>query len=68
MPRVSVRILVAAGALLAFSSSAPAQTTNATIVGDMSDPEGGRIAGAIVKVKNVGTGVERELTTNDLGS
>ena len=44
------------------------QTTNATIVGDVADPAGGRIAGANVVIKNTATGVTREVKASDLGS
>ena len=55
-------------ALLVLCCTATAQTTNATIVGDVTDPESGRIVAANVVVKNVATGVIRELTTNESGS
>jgi len=34
----------------------------------VSDPDGGRIVGAVIQVRNSGTGVIRELKTNELGS
>jgi hypothetical protein len=55
-------------AVLSLSGILSAQTNNATIVGDVSDPNGGRIAAASIKVQNSATGVSRELTTNELGS
>ncbi|HXJ38028.1 MAG TPA: carboxypeptidase-like regulatory domain-containing protein, partial [Bryobacteraceae bacterium] len=55
-------------ALLALCATLPAQTTNATIVGDVSDAQGGRIANASIKVMSVATGVTRELNTSDTGS
>jgi hypothetical protein len=54
--------------LFVLSWTAIAQTTNATIVGDVTDPGGGRIAGATVTVKNSATGVARDLTTDELGA
>lgn len=45
-----------------------AQTTNATIVGDVTDPNGGVIVGANITVRNMATGVSRELQTSELGS
>lgn len=68
MSRVSVSLVLGVCAVLALDRTASAQTTNATIVGDVSDPDGGRIAAASIKVKNSATGVARELTTNELGS
>ena len=65
MARISTMIILPLCALLALSWTANAQTTNATIVGDVSDQEGGRIAGANVTVRNIATGVARELKTND---
>lgn len=62
------KIFLSACALLALGFSAHAQTTNATIVGDVSDSAGGRIAGATIIVKNAATGVVRELKANDVGS
>ncbi len=68
MSRVSIRVGVSALALCALGWMAIAQTNNATIVGDVSDPEGGRIANAVVKVKNTATDVVRSLTTDETGS
>src|SRR3954452_20604517 len=68
MSRFSVNALLAACALLALAGIANAQTTNATIVGDVTDPTGGRIPAARIQVKNAATGVVRELTTNETGS
>lgn len=61
-------LLAVTAALFASGPLAVAQTTNATIVGDVNDPEGGRIAGAEIIVRNAATGVARELKTNELGS
>src|SRR5690349_13600150 len=68
MSRVSALWIRVVCAALALAGSAFAQTTNATIVGDVTDPNGGRIAAAAVKVKNAATGVVRELTTDEAGS
>lgn len=68
MSRLAVMPVLYACALLALAGTATAQTTNATIVGDVTDPNGGRIAGARIKVTNVATGVVRELLTNETGS
>jgi hypothetical protein len=61
-------VVYLAVAALVFSAFAAAQTTNATIVGDISDPNGGRIAGADITVRNAATGVARQLKTDDVGS
>ncbi len=53
---------------LTLTAVAYGQTTNATIVGDVTDPAGSRIAGAAVTVKNAATGVGREVQANELGS
>src|ERR1700682_2535510 len=45
-----------------------AQTNNATILGDVTDPNGGVIVGAAITVRNMATGVSRELRTTDSGS
>jgi hypothetical protein len=53
---------------VAFSGVVAAQTTNATIVGDVADAAGGRIVGAKIAVKNLATGVVREVETNETGT
>jgi hypothetical protein len=53
--------------LLALTS-AVAQTTNATIVGGVTDPQGGAIGNATITVKNNATGVTREVITSELGT
>ncbi len=55
-------------AVLAVTSGAFAQTTDATIVGDVFDQSQGKIAGAAVTVRNVDTGVSRELKSDDSGA
>jgi len=52
---------------LLASPSANAQTTNAQIVGDVTDPSGAAIPGTTVTVRNMATGVSREVTTNEMG-
>jgi len=68
MLRVSLKWFLLVSAMMALSWTAAAQTTNATIVGDVNDPGGRRIPNALVVVKNAATGVAREITTNELGS
>ena len=45
-----------------------AQTFRGTILGTVTDPSGKLVAGATVKVKNAGTGLERTTTTSPDGS
>src|SRR4051812_42542645 len=68
MSRISAVFAFGLWAILSFQRTVTAQTTNATIVGDVSDPDGGRIAGAVIQVRNSATGVGRELKTDETGS
>ena len=68
MQRVFARSSVVIGALFAFGISGFAQTTNATIVGDVVDSGGGLVVGADVTVRNMGTGVARQMKTDEAGS
>jgi hypothetical protein len=45
-----------------------AQTTTATLVGDVVDASNASVADAKILVRNMGTGTTREVTTNDTGS
>lgn len=56
-------LIVAVGAPTALS-----QTTNASIVGIVTDASGGAIPNATVTVTNTGTGLSRSVTTNDVGA
>ena len=53
--------------VLAFSAIVFGQTFRGTILGSVTDPGGNVIAGATVKVRNVGTGLERTVTTSSNG-
>lgn len=53
--------------LAATLSPLYSQTTSATIVGDVTDASNAAVVEAKVTVKNVGTGVTREVATNDQG-
>ena len=44
------------------------QTFRGTILGSVTDPSGAVVAGATVKVKNLGTGLERTTMTSADGS
>src|SRR3954462_405954 len=54
--------------LFALGPALHAQTNNATIVGDVTDPNGGVIVGASITVTNTATGVNRDLKTSDTGT
>src|SRR6266446_1194465 len=58
---VTVFLLLAVGTLVA-------QTFRGTILGTVTDASGALVAGANVKVRNVGTGQERTTTTSSDGS
>src|SRR4051812_7324870 len=64
----ATRSLWLVSATLAFCCTATGQTTNATIVGDVSDAAAARIPGAHITVRNTATGVTREVVASDLGS
>ncbi|HEY3456259.1 MAG TPA: TonB-dependent receptor [Bryobacteraceae bacterium] len=53
---------------VALASLTVAQTNNATIVGNVTDVSGGSVAGADITVKNVATGVSRQLKTDEAGA
>src|SRR5205085_9101575 len=49
-------------------TTAMAQTTNASLIGDVTDPQSGTIVNATITVKNTATGVSRQVTTSELGT
>ena len=51
-----------------FAGSLFAQTTNATMLGTVVDPQAGTIAGATITVKDKGTGISRVVTTDPSGN
>jgi hypothetical protein len=55
-------------AAVAILPSALGQTTDAVIVGLITDPSGAAIAGAAVSAVNKGTGVSRDVLTNETGA
>jgi len=64
--------LLAVSILLVFqittlTSTASAQVTGATLSGIVTDERSDAVAGALVSIKNVGTGVVREVTSNSDG-
>src|SRR4051794_1316303 len=69
MPRkVSVSTIRFAAGILLLIPMAHAQTNNATILGDVADPNGGKIVGATISARNTATGVSREVLTSDIGA
>lgn len=54
--------------LAVFAVPAMAQTNKATIVGTVTDPGGAVVSGATVKVTNVNTNAERQVSTSDDGT
>lgn len=70
--RTSALSFLALGVLAAAQLLAPsaswAQTTNAAIVGDVTDESGALVPGATVTVTNLSTGVQRSVETNERGA
>jgi outer membrane receptor protein involved in Fe transport len=67
-PFVILSLLLAA-AIVAFAPiSAQAQAETGAITGTVSDAQGAVIAGAKVKIVNVGTGAERNVTSDSAGN
>jgi outer membrane receptor protein involved in Fe transport len=62
------RLVALAACLLCLAAAAPAQTVTGTLQGTVKDPNGAVLPGATVSIRNVETGQERTLTTNDEGS
>ena len=54
--------------ILLLSAIVAAQTFRGTILGTVTDPSGNLVSGATIKVKNLGTGLERSTTTTPDGS
>src|ERR1700726_2675018 len=56
------------GLCLAISLPVRAQVSGATLSGAVTGPQGGAVAGAKISVKNLGTGIISETTSNDSGA
>src|SRR5689334_19906230 len=54
--------------ILILMSVASAQTFRGTILGTVTDPTGALVTGAKVTVRNMNTGLERSVTTDDAGN
>ena len=65
--RKMIELLGATVAIFVISLSLFAQINTGRIVGTVTDQSGGVIAGAMVVVTNVDTGVARSLVTDDAG-
>ena len=63
-----IRHIAIAAMILALTSSALAQTSKGFFVGNISDPNGALVSGAVVKITNASTGVTRETVSTDDGS
>src|SRR5712692_4329025 len=63
------RLLIVTNAVgvLLLASMAAAQTPQGALVGTVSDPNGARIAGAIVTAEAVGSSLKRVAITNSMG-
>jgi Carboxypeptidase regulatory-like domain/TonB dependent receptor-like, beta-barrel len=61
-------LVVCLAAVLLLGSAITAQTFRGTILGTVTDSTGASIAGAAVAVKNVNTGLSRNVTTSDDGT
>lgn len=66
IPAFLLSVLVAALAFLPITANA--QTSNAAIVGDVTDETGGLVPGAEITVTNLATGVQRSASTNERGA
>jgi len=64
---IGLRALAAAAMVVAASTSAVTQTVTGTLQGTVADKSGGVLPGVSITVKNVETGAERTLVTNDVG-
>src|SRR5262245_42954548 len=67
-PQFNFLTMIASGVALAFAAPVfGQQAATATIEGAVKDPQNALIPGAKVTVKNIDTGLTREITTDDSG-
>ncbi len=64
---LSAMIVLLAVLIIVPSPHLRAQEAGGTIVGTVTDPSGAAVASANVSIKNIATGVERSVSTNDDG-
>ena len=62
------RLFALAACVLCLSAAVSAQTVTGTLQGTVKDPNGAVVPGPTVLIRNVETGQERTLTTNEEGS
>src|SRR5215467_11305950 len=65
LTRLALTALLAAGAI---AGTAKAQALYGSIVGNVTDPQGGVLQGVSVTITNTGTGLKLEATTDDTGT
>src|SRR5262245_60786088 len=65
LTRLALTVLLAAGAL---AGAAKAQALYGSIVGNVTDPQGGVLQGVSVTITNTGTDLKLEATTDDTGT
>src|SRR5262249_55540028 len=65
---LSLRVSPVVCATVLLATAAVAQTTNGTILGDITDPQQSAVVGATVTVKEIDTGVTRTVQTSPTGS
>ena len=69
VPRKFIALSFAAAfVLMTLASHVSGQTFRGTILGTVSDPNGAVVPDATVTAKNVGTGIERTTTSDELGN
>ena len=62
------RLIAIAAFIVAFTSSAFAQTSKGFFVGNIADQNGAVVSGAVIKITNSSTGVTRETASTEDGS
>jgi hypothetical protein len=65
---ICLRIAVLSMVILELSSGAFAQVTSGSFRGQVTDPTGAAVPGAVVSARNQTTGVSQEVTTNEEGN
>src|SRR5688500_5005517 len=67
MAKSLLRFVCCIALLLALGTSADAQTVTGTVQGTVTDTSGGVLPGVTVVIKNMDTGGERTVVTNEAG-
>ena len=63
--KISLSIRLSAAGILTLACGLYGQTTNATLVGGVTDPQSSAVVGASILVKNIATGISREVKTSE---